>query len=183
MSTYHDAIKEFNKEDDNGKHRLIYAYFGLAIYWSQVLEETFSIMLWTDRVFKNKVKTTKEVNEIIDTIENSKKTLGGFINEVKQAYTLSNELTENLENILVKRSYLVHKYFKLEIQKFYSDIGKREMLKYFGDFIDESNKLNSEMNKYYSEYTNRLGLTQEKIQEMADQMKSEELNREKSPNQ
>src|SRR5690606_7571602 len=93
-------------------------------------------MLWSDRIFKKKVKSNKEVNEIIDAIENSKKTMGLFINEVKQTYSLPEELIESLKDILEKRNYIVHKYFKLEIQKFASDLGKKEMLKYFCSFID-----------------------------------------------
>lgn len=76
MSTYQGALEEYRNEDNDGKYRLIYTYFGLAIYFSQVLEETFSIMLWTNRIFKDKAKTNKEVNDIIDTIENSRKTMG-----------------------------------------------------------------------------------------------------------
>lgn len=34
MVTYKDALAEYESEDDNGKHRLIYSYFGLSIYFS-----------------------------------------------------------------------------------------------------------------------------------------------------
>lgn len=180
MSRYKEALEEYENEDDNGKHRLIYAYFGLAVYFSQVLEETFSIMLWTDRVFKKKVKTNKEVNEIIDAIENSKKTMGVFINEVKQSYSLTEKLTIDLTSILEKRNYLVHKYFKIEIQKCYSDLGRREMLEYFANFIDETKSIDSELNKYYTKYTDKMGFSKEKIEELVNQMKQEELDREKT---
>jgi hypothetical protein len=54
-------------------------------------------MLWTDRIFYKKVKKNKEVNEIIDSIENSKKTMGIFINEVKNSYSLTDKLTTDLK--------------------------------------------------------------------------------------
>ncbi len=180
MSTYKDALAEYGSENENGKHRLIYSYFGLAIYFSQVLEETFSIMLWTDRIFKKKVKTNKEVNEIINAIENSKKTMGIFINEVKHSYSLSEKLTNDLKNVLKKRNYLVHKYFKIEIQKCYSDLGRKEMLEYFGNFIDETKSIDSELNNYYSKYTEKMGFTKEKTEQLVNEMKEEELNREKN---
>lgn len=180
MSTYNDALEEYSAEDENGKTRLIYAYFGLAVYFSQILEETFSIMLWTDRIFKKKVKTNKEVNDIITAIEKSKKTMGNFINEVQQSYSLTDKLTDDLKSILEKRNYLVHKYFKLEIQKCYSDLGRKEMLEYFGNFIDQIKQINFELNDYYSKYTNRMGFTKEKIEELVEEMKKEELNREKT---
>jgi uncharacterized protein with HEPN domain len=120
---YEIAKKEYESEDEDGRHRLVYAYFGLAIYFGQCLEETFSFMLWTDRVFKQKVKTRAEVNVIIDTIESSKMTMGNFIKEVKQSYNLTNESIEQLDQILEMRNYLAHKYFKLHINKAYSKTG------------------------------------------------------------
>ncbi len=112
MTQYETALGEYESENDSGRHRIVYAYFGLAVYFSQCLEETFSRMVWIDRIFKNKVKTNKEVNDIIDAIEGSKRTMGNFINEVKQGYKLSRELEKELTYILDKRNYLVHKYFK-----------------------------------------------------------------------
>ena len=52
MTQYETALGEYESEDDNGRHRIVYAYFGLAVYFSQCLEEIFSRMLWIDRIFK-----------------------------------------------------------------------------------------------------------------------------------
>jgi uncharacterized protein with HEPN domain len=183
MTRYEIAIEEYESEDDDGRHKLIYSYFGLAVYFCQCLEETFSIMLWTDRIFKKKVKTNKEVNEIIDAIENSKRTMGNFINEVKQSYSLPEVLETKLTEVLNKRNYLVHKYFKLEIQKVYSEIGRKDMLKYFCGFIDEAKSIDEKLKVYYSHYTEKLGLSEKRIEELMDEMKKEELLREKLHNQ
>ncbi|MBK0404972.1 hypothetical protein I5M27_18450 [Adhaeribacter sp. BT258] len=180
MERYETAIEEYEAEPEGSKEKIIYAYFGLAIYFSQSLEETFSIMLWTDRIFKKKVKTNKEVNDIIDAIENSKRTLGNFINEVKHSYNLPNKLETELTEILEKRNYLVHKYFKLEIQKFFSELGKREMIKYFCDFIDDCQRIDRELKSYYSHYTTKMGLSDERIEQIMNEMKEEELLREKT---
>lgn len=45
MKQYETDLGEYESEDDNGRHRIVYAYFGLAVYFSQCLEETFSRML------------------------------------------------------------------------------------------------------------------------------------------
>ena len=174
---YEIAQSEYESEDDSGRHRLVYAYFGLAIYSGQCLEETFSIMLWTDRIFKKKVKTNAEVNEIIDAIENSKKTMGNFINEVKQSYNLSTSIVDQLDKILDARNYLAHKYFKLHIAKFYSEIGQLEMIKYFCDFVDDSKELDKQLKAYYKNYTDKLGLTEDRIEQLMAEMKKQELKR------
>ncbi len=175
---YEMAKIEYENEDDDGKHRLVYAYFGLAVYTGQCLEEAFSIMLWTDRIFKNKVKTNREVNEIIDSIENSKKTMGNFINEVKQSYSLTDSIVEHLDKVLDKRNYLAHKYFKKHIEKFYSEKGRLEMIKYFCEFIAESQLLEDQLTKYYSKYTEKMGFTEERIVDIMNQIKGQELKRE-----
>lgn len=180
MTRYETALEEYENENEDGKHKTIYAYFGLAIYFGQILEETFSTMLWVDGIFKNKVKTNKEVREIIDAIENSKKTMGKYINDVKNSYQLSEKLIRDLETILEKRNYLVHKYFKIEIQKSYSELGRKEMLKYFCDFIEQSENLDSTLTSYYKEYKLKMGFTDEKIEELVEQMKNDELKREKN---
>ena len=179
MTKYELALQEYKEENDDGKHKLIYAYFGLAVYFSQCLEETFSIMLWTDRIIKKKIKTNKEVNDIIDKIENSKKTMGNFINEVKHSYEIPEELNKELESVLSKRNYLVHKYFKLEIQKTFSETGQKEMLKYFCDFIDDAKEIDVKLTSYYLVYKDKLGLTEDKISQLMSEMKSEEIKREK----
>ena len=172
MTQYATALGEYESEDDNGRHRIVYAYFGLAVYFSQCLEETFSRILWIDRIFKNKIKTNKEVNDIIDAIEGSKRTMGNFISEVRQSYKLSEELEGKLIILLDKRNYLVHKYFKLEITRFYSELGQKEMIKYFCDFIHDSEEIDHELKSYYTIYTEKLGITDDKIEKLMADMKA-----------
>ncbi len=177
---YKEAIEEFNSEDENGKSRLIYAYFGLAIYFAQCLEQTFTNMIWIDRVFKKKVKFQNEINEIIDAVENSKKTMGVLIREVKTEYSLPENLVVDLKKVLDTRNYLAHKFFKEQVQKFHTELGKKEMLKYFCDFIDDSKEVDNELNNYYCHYTKKLGLTEERIRELIEILKEKETERVKA---
>jgi hypothetical protein len=177
QSRYSIALEEYRNEDINGQHRLLYAYFGLAIYYCQCLEETFSIMLWIDRIFKKKVKTNREVNEIIDAIENSKKTMGILLKEVKHCYGIPDSIIIDLEEILEVRNYLIHKYFKLEIEKTYSDIGRKEMIKFFCESIDKTKTIDNQLKLYYRKYTDKLGLTEDRINAMVIEMKIQEQKR------
>ena len=177
MGRYETVLEEYVNEDEDGKARLIYAQFGLAIYCTNCLEETFSIMLWTNRIFKQKAKTNQEVNDIIDEVENTKKTMGKLLNEIKENYGISENHQELLENVLAKRNYLIHKYFRIEIQKFYSEIGQKEMLKYFGDIIDETTLIDGELNQYFEHYKLKLGFDENKIDELVAKMKEEEIKR------
>ena len=174
---YQEALEEFNQEDENGRSRLVYAYFGLAVYFGQILEEALTQMLWMHRFFKQKNQTNKILNLIIEEFENSKKTMGNMINEVKQAYSLSTEIELKLKEAVTKRNYLIHRYFKDQISKCYSIIGQKEMLQYFCDFIDQVSETDTSLKPYFAEYMKNFGLTDEKLQEYMALMKNEERRR------
>lgn len=175
MSRFIEAIKEYEHEDENGQNRLIYAYFGLAIYHSQVLEETFSIMLSVNKIIKKNPYTNAEVVALTDSIDQTKKTMGVFINEIKQSYSLSDKIVEDLSKLLDKRNFLVHYYFKKQIFKVYSDTGRREMLEYFTTFVDESVRVDLELNHYYQKYIKKLNITEDQIQELYDELRQVEI--------
>ena len=173
MDLFNFALDEFNEEDENGKSKLVYSYFGLSVYYSQVIEESFMLMLWMNELF-NKPKSDKKLFiETISNIENAKKTMGVFINEIKQVYHFSDDLVKDLNSILLSRNYLVHKYFKDNIQKFYTEKGKIEMINYFCSFIDNVKRIDKELEVYYIKYLNRMGLNEEKINELLQEFKIE----------
>lgn len=102
--------------------------------------------------------------------------MGVLVNEVKQIYNLTPQIVDQLANVLEKRNYLAHKYFKIHITKSYSDIGRLEMINYFCEFIDESNVLQQQLQVYYKTYTERLGLTEEILSQwMAENIEQEKL--------
>lgn len=177
MGRYEEVLVEYLNENADGKARLIYAEFGLAIYFTNCLEETFSIMLWTNRIFKQKTKTSKEVNDIIDAVENTKKTMGHLLNEIRENYSITETHQDLLKKVLAKRNYLVHKYFRLEIQKFYSETGQKEMLKYFGNIIDETILIDNELNQYFEHYKLQLGFDEKIITDLVAKMKEDEIKR------
>lgn len=176
MSTFSDAISEY-EQNEQWQHTLVYSYFGSAVYFGQVLEQTFSMMLWMKRMFSKNRITKAEAQQIIDDVENSKNTLGRVINEIKDIYSIDPTLEADFEEILTARNYLVHKYFQLEINKFYSDLGRREMLKYFCDFIDKVMDVDSRLWNYYESYVLRMGVTPEKTDQLMREFQEEELQR------
>lgn len=171
------ALNEYRAEDESGKSKLIYAYFGLAVYQAQCLEEVFSFMIWTNRIIKKNIKTSQEINEIMDSIENSKKTMGNFIHEVKKNYDLSDEVEKFLADMLAKRNYLIHKYFKVEIAKFYSDKGRKEMLHFLSTFVDDALELDKRLQFYQKEYREKLGITNQAIERLMKEMTNAEKSR------
>lgn len=176
--TNENALEEYLHEDENGKHKLIYAYFGLSVYKSQCLEETFSNMLLLHRICNKSLNLLEDIDKEI--LNSSKKTMGNLIREVRNEYNFTDKLEEDLLEILNKRNYLVHKYFKENIQKFFTELGQKEMLSFFSKFIDESTKIDNELEIYYQDYKNKLSLTDDVIKNTMNKMKEEEILKEKT---
>lgn len=106
--------------------------------------------------------------------------MGVLINEVKTEYSLPENLKIDLKKVLDTRNYLAHKYFKEQIQKFHTELGMKEMLQFFCSFIDDSKEVDNELDNYYCHYTQKLGLTEERIQELIKTLKEEETERVKA---
>lgn len=100
MTPYKDAIDEYIRTDQN---KTVYAYFGLAVYHAQCVEEMFVSMLYLHRINNLKDKTQQNIRKIINKIDASKNTMGNFVGEVKQVYSLTDELEETLEKKVVSQ--------------------------------------------------------------------------------
>lgn len=171
MPSYKTALEEYESENNKGRKKLMYAHFGLAVFYTQCLEETFSLMLCSERIAKKKSINKQEVNEIIESIESAKKTMGKFIHDVKDCYNLPEQLVIDLKQILEKRNYIIHKFFKIEIRKTFSDSGIKDIIKYFCDFKDEVKRIDNELMKYNDIHQKKLGVTDQEINEMAKKMR------------
>lgn len=137
-------------------------------------------MLIANKIIKKNLKSNDEVVALIDSIGQSKKTMGVFINEINQSYSLNDKIVEDLSKLLEKRNFLVHQYFKKNIFKVYSDTGRKEMLQFFTTFVDESIRIDLELNQYYQNYIKKLGITEDHIQELYDELIQAEIKLDKN---
>lgn len=169
------ALMEYQGEDRDSQDKIIYAYFGLAIYKGQCLEKEFENMLWIKNIFIKKIKSKNEFDSLIDEIEWSKFTMWKQINELSKIYNFSHDVEVELKNILKMRNYLAHNYFKENIQKFWSTKWIKEMLKYFTNFIERASLLDQELQQYSSQYKLKLWITDKQIEKIM----TEERNKEK----
>ena len=51
------------------------------------------------------------------------------------------------------------------------------MIEYFCKFIDESKQIDEQLKVHYSKYTSKLAITNERVEELMEEMKQEELRR------
>ncbi len=158
------AISEFvNQNEEDERIKLVYSYFGLAVYWAQCIEQTFENMIILYKIITEENVTRKYIDSIFQKIENSKATMGKQIHNIKRVYSISNIHEKELNEILRQRNYLAHNFFKDNSLKFYSNEGRKEMIEECVNFIDQSKSLDKELNLYYEKYKQEIGITEDVI--------------------
>jgi len=172
------AINQFNIADKERKSDLIPLYAGLAIYWAQCVEKTLENMLIVKELSEKGTLTSEIVDQTFDKIENSKATMGKLVYEVKSTFSLNNEHTNQLKNVLEMRNYFVHRFFKVNSFKPYTETGQKEMIIECATFIDDCRRIDKALALYYEEYYLKAGLTEDRIGELVLQAKQEEYDRE-----
>ncbi|GAB0174563.1 MAG: hypothetical protein HHAS10_04420 [Candidatus Altimarinota bacterium] len=171
---YEFALEEYKNEQNDSQDKIIFAYFGLAIYKGQCLEKEFENMLWIKNIFINNVTSLEEFDDLVNEVEGKRHTMGKQINELKKIYSFSEKIEMELIEVLEMRNYLIHKYFKENIQKLSSMQGIKETLKYFTDFIERASLLDKELQIYTDDYKKKLGITDEKLNIIINNLKNKE---------
>lgn len=173
-SLYNFALEEYDNEEIGAKHKIIYAYFGLAIYRWQCIEKEFENMLWIKNAFIKDIKSLKEFDSMVNEIEWKRYTMWKQMRELRKIYNFSQELELELVELLEIRNYLIHKYFKENIQKFSSRLWVQEMLKYFINFIEKAGNLDQKLQIYTDDYKKKLWITDEKINILMEELQNKE---------
>jgi hypothetical protein len=129
-------------DDENEQVKEVYARFGLAVYFAQVLEHGIvNALLVVDLIpsrrhlAPSKDQWAAEVDAF--TGHHFEDTMGRLINNLRSVTTLDADLESILRKALGRRNWLVHDYFRERAEEFISDIGRQEMLKE----IDECREL------------------------------------------
>lgn len=170
---YNTAIEIFDNLNDDEKVREIYAHFGLAVFLAQTIEQQFINMIAIYRQAKRNIKTLEQVNALWDNYHLGSRTMGVLLNEIKQLYNLSKDDSNELGKVLKLRNYIAHDYFRFNAELFYSDSGKKRMIKDFIEFQDRAQLLDRKLIDYTEMYIKQIGLTDEKIFEIFEKSKKE----------
>lgn len=171
---YEFALEEYKNEQNDSQDKIIFAYFGLAIYKWQCLEKEFENMLWIKNIFINNVTSLEEFDDLVNEVEWKRHTMWKQINELKKIYSFSEKIEMELIEVLEMRNYLIHKYFKENIQKLSSMQWIKETLKYFTDFIERASLLDKELQIYTDDYKKKLWITDEKLNIIINNLKNKE---------
>jgi len=111
----------------------VYAYYGLAMYWAQCLEQSiFQHLLFFDH-FPRAIKAYKDPQqwaEEFDEYESRemKQTMGKLIQRLRESGQPTKEIELALEEALKARNWLAHGYFSDRAIQLTVSSGRQEML-------------------------------------------------------
>lgn len=144
---------------DSEHSKELFAYFGLAVYYSQALEQQLVNLLMLMKVSQGKVPTEEDLADLYhQKLSNS---LGQLVNEIQHHFPFSPEETTQLKEVWKQRNYIVHDYFKERIQETFSPGGRSKMIRELTAFKVQAQELERKLQKYTSELYAKLGLDQE----------------------
>jgi hypothetical protein len=109
----------------------VYTQFGIAAEMAQCLEiDASNLALDYIAAFVNTDEITSELAEWFRAINQdlNRKTLGQLLRAVKRFATYGDEILETMDEALIKRNYLMHRFFPFHNFALFSVEGRKEMI-------------------------------------------------------
>jgi len=110
---------------DNCCEKETYAFAGLAFYWASVLEHgalNLAVVLALPDVG---ALTREQFDETFESL--SRRTLGQLLNAAKTQISISQETKTVIEDAVIARNLLIHRFFRDHAEDFISENGKAAM--------------------------------------------------------
>lgn len=121
-------------DDENEQIKEVYARFGLAVYFAQVLEHGIVNALLVASLIPSRRHLAPSIQDWAAEVDSFtgrhfEDTMGRLIKSLRSVTTLSVDLEDLLRVALSKRNWLVHDYFRERAEEFISNTGRQVMLK------------------------------------------------------
>ncbi|CAM2886163.1 hypothetical protein PASE110613_05995 [Paenibacillus sediminis] len=142
---------------DTEQSRELFMYFGLAVYYSQALEQQLANLIMLMKLADGKVPSEEDFSELYQRKLSS--SLGQLVQEIQHNFEFSAEETAQLRAIWKQRNYIVHDYFKERIQETFTAEGRMRMIQELIEFKDQAQALETKLHIYTKELYAKIELT------------------------
>lgn len=171
-----------SKDAEDLETREVYAHAGLALYQAQCLEHEIVNALGIAaimRILRAKTPVTSsetaEYQAQVDRIweKNYEHTLGQLLKSLRNSgITIPAHLDADLRQSQEARNWLVHGYFRERAQAWFDSDGRRSMAVELSEMQELFRKTDQVLHEVTSEMRKALRITDEKIELIAELMKS-----------
>ena len=147
--------------DENDHTRDVYAYFGVSLYYAQVLEHGLVNTLVTLRLGKCPMLPTE-----VDALQDShfESTLGTLIKELKAVVDVPHDLQNELAQALKLRNWLAHDYFRERAEAWFTETGRDSMLAELKRCRDAFKSADAMLEKAFEAARLKLGITDARLE-------------------
>jgi hypothetical protein len=150
----------------------VYAFYGLAAYSAQVLEKglvNLVAVLHTDGLFI----TRAQFDTLFARFDGE--TFGRLVREARTKIQIPAQIEALLADALVKRNKLAHHFFADNAAAFKTERGRVEMIVELRALVDLFQRADRQVDALLEPFALRLGLTEERINQLASEMVEEFL--------
>lgn len=158
-------------EPDYDDPKDIYAFFGLAYYCAQVLEQGVVNLAVALRVGNRREFSSKDINELYERID--KNTFGKVFAEVCRSAGLPRELERSLRFALEKRNYLAHSFFVTHANDMRTKAGRSKMINELRGMIGFIKTLDQQLDEHWIDAFRRVGLDVERVRAQVERLLKE----------
>lgn len=164
-------------EIDNCCEKEIYAFFGLAVYWAQILEHSALNLA----IVLNLPGASHMSQEVFDDIYSTltKKTFGQLLKSTKGTLNISETDESFLSEALELRNILIHHYFREHAENLVSATGRQEIKEELQLIISKFKRADKILEGIYAPLWEKYGVTEEFISEHLEELRVQAENRDK----
>ncbi|HWQ19990.1 MAG TPA: hypothetical protein VN455_09460 [Methanotrichaceae archaeon] len=165
---------EIPEPDDYGPKE-VYAFFGLASYYAQILEIGILTMVVAFRCKELHI-TRGEFDALY--AEYNKKTLGQLLMRARKSISIPNDIDTLLGEALLRRNWLIHHYFADRSAQFNTEIGRQQMLSELQSIIRVFGEADHAIEPIYTPVLEEFGVNEERVKKIIEEMIQEHLSKE-----
>ncbi|MGK7244961.1 hypothetical protein ACSPAH_03645 [Buttiauxella agrestis] len=161
---------------DTSEHcKEVYAYFGLAMYRAQCVEQSIVQLLIFFDFFEKKAPEFSTIDRWeadFDKFDKvlSEKTMGQLVGLIKKLEILDDDIESILSKTLKKRNWLAHSFFVDHAIDFVNQTGRNNMIKELNQSISLFNFVEDMLLPIYSSAASKYGITDEVLDEIQREM-------------
>ena len=162
-------------DEESESYRDVYAYYGLAMYYAQVLEHGIvnALAIFTltpSENIHNKETWEKIVNDFYKN--EFEKTMGKIIKEIVANESVNESVIGALNNSLKVRNHLAHDFFKEHAASFANKKGRQSMIDKLNEYKDLFISTDLEFSAITQEKRNLYGISDLMIEQEISRMKN-----------
>jgi hypothetical protein len=155
-------------EAEGNDPKEVFAFFGLAAYCAQVLEQELILFASTLELSRRTGVVRSDVEALLETLDS--RTLGRLISEARRLTKIPRDLDMSLDEALRLRNLLAHRFFERHSEDFISNAGRADMIRELRTSALAFKKVDKAVTALRGPLSRALGITEAQSRAEMDEM-------------